>query len=110
MIAKIINAVMALVAEAEVRALFLNAQNLLLLRRTCKELGKKQPPTPMRADNSTASGILNKTLKQNRSKEINIRFHWLRYRVKQGQFRIFWDKGTTNLANYFNKFNLLLQV
>ena len=62
------------------------------LRRRLKELGHKQPPMPMRTDNSTEFGILNNMLKQNGSKAINMRFYWLRDRFKQEKFKIHWDK------------------
>ncbi len=32
-----------------------------------------------------------------------MRFHWLRDREAQGQFKIYWRPGTTNLADYFTK-------
>ena len=32
-----------------------------------------------------------------------MRFYWIRNRVHQGQFQIYWSKGTTNRANYFSK-------
>ena len=32
-----------------------------------------------------------------------MRFHWLRDREAQGQFRIYWRPGKTNLADYFTK-------
>ena len=32
-----------------------------------------------------------------------MRFHWLRDRKAQGQFRIHWQPGSTNLADYFMK-------
>lgn len=54
-----------------------------------QELGHAQPPTPVQTDNSTAASLANNTLKQNRSKAIDMRFYWLQDRVKQGQFYIF---------------------
>jgi hypothetical protein len=75
----------------------------ILLRITCEELGHKQPATPMRTDNNTAEGIMNGTIKQNRSKAIDMRFYWLKDRVEQGQFRIYWEPGHTNLADYYTK-------
>jgi hypothetical protein len=30
-------------------------------------------------------------------------FHWLHDRKAQGQFRIYWQPGRTNLADYFTK-------
>ena len=44
-------------------------------------------PTP---DNSTANGILNGTMKQQRSKAIDMRFYWLKDIAEQGQFKIYW--------------------
>jgi uncharacterized protein YpmS len=43
----------------------------------------------MRTDNSTADGIMNKTVKQKQSKSMDMRFYWLQDRVEQGQFKIF---------------------
>jgi hypothetical protein len=65
-------------AEAELGALFMNAKVIIPLQITCKELGHKQPATPMRTDNNTAEEIMNGTIKQNRSKAINMRFYWLK--------------------------------
>ena len=69
-IAKIIKGVMSSVAEAEIGALYMNAIQLLPLRVTCEELGHPQPATPMQMDNNTASGIINGTYNQARSKAI----------------------------------------
>jgi len=82
---------MASAAESEIAALFMNARELLPLRTTCAELGHKQPATPMRTDNNTASGIINGIFKQDRSKAIDMRFYWLIDRVKQGQFKVYWE-------------------
>ena len=30
-------------------------------------------------------------------------FYWLKDRVEQGQFRIYWEPGHTNLADYYTK-------
>eukprot|EP00536_Pseudo-nitzschia_multiseries_P000416 jgi/Psemu1/915/gm1.915_g len=87
MLAKIINNVMAPAAEAECLI----------------ELGHPQPATPMKTDNNTAEGILNGTIKQKRSKAIDMRFYWLKDRAEQGQFNIFWEPGKHNLADYPTK-------
>jgi hypothetical protein len=34
---------------------------------------------------------------------MDMRFHWLRCRNAQGQFRYYWRPGTQNLADYFTK-------
>ena len=45
---------------------------------TLEELGHPQPPTPIKTDNTTANGIINGTVKQQRSKAIDMRFYWLK--------------------------------
>jgi hypothetical protein len=102
-IAKIIKNVCSSAAEAEIAALFMNAKHALPLRTTLEELGHPQPATPIFTDNSTAHGVINGTVKQNRSKAIDMRFYWLRDRVKQGQFTVHWAPGATNLADYYTK-------
>jgi hypothetical protein len=57
----------------------------------------------MVTDNSTASGIVNDTVKQKQSKAMDMRFYWTRDRVKQNQFCIYWKKGILNRADYFTK-------
>jgi hypothetical protein len=73
----IIKNVVASAAESEVGACFQNAQSGAPLRVTLTELGHTQPPTPLRTDNFTAFGILNKRIKQKRSKAMDMRYHWL---------------------------------
>jgi hypothetical protein len=51
----------------------------------------------MRTDNNTAEGIMDGTTKQNRCKAIDMRFYWLEDRVEQGQFRIYWEPGHTQI-------------
>ena len=58
--------VMASAAEAEMGALFVNGQEAIILRTTLEELGHIQPPTPIKTDNSTASGIASKSIRQHR--------------------------------------------
>ena len=104
-LSKIIKAVMSSAAESECGALCVNAHEAVPMRQTLIELGHPQPPTgtPIRTDNSTADGIMNRTVKANRSKSMDMRFWWLVDRVEQGQFRFFWAPGNVNLADYFSK-------
>jgi len=66
-------------------------------------MGHPQPATPIQSDNACAVGIANDTVKQKRSKAIDMRFYWVRDRVKDGQFVIYWRKGADNAADYFTK-------
>ena len=68
-----------------------------------EELGHKQDAVPLKTDNSTAEGIMNKTIKQKRSKAMDMRFYWLVDRVSQKMFKVYWAPGSINLADYFSK-------
>jgi hypothetical protein len=97
-VASVIKNVVASAAESEVGACFHNAQSGAPLRVTLTELGHIQPPTPLRTNNSTACGILNETIKQKRSKAMDMRYHWLTDRVRQKQFDVYWRPGHENLT------------
>ena len=102
-ICTILQNVMASATEAEVGALFHNAQDACPLRHTLEFLGHPQPATPIQTDNSCAEGIVNDTVKQRRSKAVDMRFYWVRDRVKQKQFYVYWKKGESNWSDYWTK-------
>jgi hypothetical protein len=95
--------VLSSATEAETGALFYNTKEAVSLRTTLEEIGHPQPPTPIQCDNACATGICNDTVKQRRSKAIDMRFYWVRDRIRQGQFHIYWRPGKDNLADYFTK-------
>jgi hypothetical protein len=99
----IIPSVVASASEAEYAALFINGQAGVSTRNTLHDLGYPQAATPIFADNTTACGIANKSTKVRRSKAIDMRFHWIRDRIQQGQYAVIWRPGKTNLADYFTK-------
>jgi hypothetical protein len=99
-VTSVINNVVASAAKSEVGACFHNAQSGVSLRVTLKELGHSQPTTPLRTDNSNAFGILNETIKQKRSKAMDMRYHGLIDRVLQKQFDVYWRPGRENLGDY----------
>ena len=90
-------------AEAKVAGIFHNASTAIPIRHILTVLGHPQPPTPLKTDNSTATGFVYDNIHQKRSKAWDMRYHWLRDRQAQQQFKIFWEKGTTNDADYFTK-------
>jgi hypothetical protein len=100
---KVLKHVMSSAAEAEIGAVFINAKEGAVPRTTLEELGHKQPPTPMETDNTTPTGYINGTIKQKITKAMDMRFHWIKDRVKQGQFNVYWGPGFQNLADYFTK-------
>lgn len=99
----IIPTVVSAASEAEYAALFLNGQNCSGLRLILDDLGYPQPATIIISDNTTAIGVANRTTKIKKSKAMDMRYHWIRDRVQQGQFKVIWQPGGTNLADYFTK-------
>jgi hypothetical protein len=102
-ISTVLKQVMPLAAEAEIGAVFTNAKEGAVLCTTLEELGHHRPPTPLETDNTTATGYSNGTIKQKRTKAMDMRFYWIKDRVKQGQFNVYWGPGYRNLADYFTK-------
>jgi hypothetical protein len=80
-IAQIIKAVMSLVAEAEVGALYINCREAIPTRHTLQFMGHLQPPTPMQMDNTTALGVVNNNVIK-KLKAMEIKYHWLRDRQR----------------------------
>jgi hypothetical protein len=99
----IIKAVMSSAAEAELGALFLNAKEAVIIRQILTEMGHPQPRTPIQTDNTTAEAVVNNRVQPKRLKAMDMRIHWLKCREAQGQFRVHWRPGKTNLADYFTK-------
>jgi hypothetical protein len=102
-ISRIMRNVMGSAAEAEIGATYINGQEAIPIRTTLTEMGHPQPPTPMQVDNSTAEGFANDTIKQKRSKAIDMRFYWIKDRTRQGQFLVYWRPGSQNLGDYQTK-------
>ena len=94
---------MSSAAEAEFAALYINARAVIPQRHLLNELGHPQPPTPIQIDNSTALGVVTNIIQPKRTKAMDMRFHWLRCRENQKQFRTYWRAGATNLADYVTK-------
>ena len=99
----IMREVLSSAAEAELGGCYNNAKEACPIRTCLEELGHPQPATPMLVDNNTAVGIANDTVKQKRSKAMDMRFYWLRDRVRQGQFTLAWQSGKKSRSDYFTK-------
>jgi hypothetical protein len=99
----VIKEVCAAASEAEMAGVFHNARDGVPIRTTLEELGWKQDPTLIDTDNSTAEGFSNDTIKQRRSKAIDMRYYWVQDRCKQKQFLVYWAPGIKNRADYFSK-------
>ena len=95
--------VVASAAEAELGALYLNAREAVPIRVALDEMCHPQPLTPLEIDNTTAYSILTSSIRQKLSKAFVMRSHWLRDRVWQLQFIVYWSRGKMNLVDYFTK-------
>ena len=99
----ILHFVAASAAEAELGALFLNAKEAKIMRLTLEELGHPQPPTPIHIDNSTTVGIVNNTIKRQKSRSMEMRYFWLLDGKVQQLFSFQYHPGFENLADYPSK-------
>jgi hypothetical protein len=99
----VISTVVASATEAEYAALFMTGQAAISIRNTLADLGYPQGTTEFICDNKCAVGIANNTLKQKRSKTIDMRYHWIRDQVAAKIFSITWQPGNINLADFFTK-------
>ena len=69
-----------------------------------EKLGRPQPgPTPLKTDNSTATGFVHITIRQRQSKAWDMRYHWLRDRTILEQIAIYCDNDSKYLADYHTK-------
>jgi hypothetical protein len=100
---KTMRVVVASATEAEMGGLFHCGQAAVPLRNALIEMGHPQPPTPIQTDNATASGIVNSSIRQRKSKAMDMRFYWVQDRCNQNQFIVYWKPGKVNLGDYFSK-------
>jgi hypothetical protein len=84
-ITQIIKAVMSLVAETEVGALYIKCREVIPACHTLEFMGHPQPLSPMQMDNTIALGIVNNNVIK-KVKAIDMKYHWLCNRECQGQF------------------------
>ena len=100
---KTLKHVVASAAEAEIAGVFHSAQTAIPIRRILRALGHTQLATPIKTDNSTASGFIHDNIQQKRSKSWDMRYHWLRDRSTQKEFNIYWAPGKNNDGDYYTK-------
>jgi hypothetical protein len=102
-ISSLLDVVVGSAAEGEYGSVYFNAKHAVWTRTMLAAIGYPQPPTQILCDNKCAVGLANDTLKVKRGKSIDMRFHWIRDRVRQGQFSVVWAPGEENLADFFTK-------
>ena len=90
-------------SKAETAAIFLNCKAALPLRVSLEEMGHPQPKTPVTTDNTTAVGLIQKTMIPKKAKSNDMRLNWSKCREAQGQFDLMWRRGRFNKADYHSK-------
>ena len=101
-IAHISKHVMTSATESELASLYIMAREAAYIRIILEEMGHKQTLSPIQTDNTMAGSVCNRKI-QRRTKSMDMQFHWLRYREFQKQFRIYWQPGKENYADYLTK-------
>ena len=76
-ISYIMKTIMYLAAEAEIGAMYVNAREAVPARQSLNEMGHRQPRTPMQTDNKAAHSVVTNNVHPKRTKEMDMRFHWL---------------------------------
>ena len=102
-ISSILDVIVVSAAEAEYGSLFVNGQHAEWTRTILIALGHPQAATEIKCDNKCAVGLATDTLKIKRSKSIDMRFHWIRDRIRQQHFAVTWEPGASNRADFFTK-------
>jgi hypothetical protein len=87
-ISVILSMVVASIGEAEYGGVFINDQIGVDIRQKLIGMGYPQPPTVIITDNQCAAGLANKAIKQLKTKSIDMRFHCIRDRIVQHQFKV----------------------
>jgi hypothetical protein len=66
---------MSSMAKAKLGALYINARETIPMQLLLKEMGHKQPPTPIQTDNSTTHGVVTNNIQPQCTKAMDMRFH-----------------------------------
>ena len=102
-LAKVLKHVCASAAETELAAIYANAREAAISRQALRDMGHQQGPTPIKTDNTTAQGILTGNMKAKYLKGADMQLNWMKDRVEQGQYDVYWGPAATNLADYPTK-------
>ena len=98
-VSNIMRNVMPYAIEAESSGLSHNVKYGVTLRTTLAKMGHPQPATPIQTDNYNATSIANGNIKQQKSKAMYMRFYWVKHRINQKHFIVYWRPREQNLAN-----------
>jgi hypothetical protein len=95
--------VCSFVVEAEYAGTFASARIATNERQILADMGHPQPPTPIFCDNEVAIGLATDSINLKMSKSIDMRWHWVRDRIRQGHFRAVFVPGIRNHSDLFTK-------
>ena len=84
--------VMASATKAVLGRLFEKYHKATSTRTSLADIVHIQPPTPVETDNIAANIIFNGTAKQKIPRAIYMRFYWVRDRIRQNDFQVFWEE------------------
>ena len=102
-LSQLINCVVASAAEAEYATIFINGQKGMRIRTILQDMGYPQQSTIIYTDNQCASGLANKSINMKRSKALDMRFHWTQDKVNLETYKVTWQQGKDNAADYLTK-------
>ena len=74
---KTIRNVVSSAAEAETTGTFCNAKEGVAILPSLIGLGHKQPPTPLKIDNSITDVFVNSSMRPSKSKTWDMNMHWI---------------------------------
>ena len=80
-----------------------NVNTATHVRHMLNKLHHPQPPTRVKTGNSTVNSFAHDNIQQKRSKSWDMRYHWLKEKQTQKQFKIYSDQGTNNHADPYTK-------
>ena len=94
-------------SKEEVGGLFHNGKTAVPIIITLHKIGFTQPTTPIKTDNSAAEVIVTAAVRQKRFKAMEMRFYWIKDRVKQKDFFVYCKPRSQKMGDYFTKYHLL---
>ena len=89
--------------EAEYMALSDCSRQVMWIKSLFSELGFMLEPLPICGDNQGSIFIASNPIQERRTKHIDIRYHFIRQKVEEGEVELFFVPGNTNPADLLTK-------
>ena len=81
----------------------MTGRDVIIIRNTLEEMIHPQTSAKLFMDNTTSSVIVNDTIKQQKSRAMNMRYFWICDPKTFKNFFIAWKSGQENIEDYFTK-------